>query len=188
MHTTHQLKVGAIASGFSKGVLGAFIQDKLKDHVEPTRAGTPKGEAIGLSRKKFYAALLSLTSLDLRKQAKVIGVSYGVLRKWRTEESLLEEVRKLEKEFLDGPFIYAANFSMDLLLNPDMKVEVEQGLDLESIQDKRNLIGFEDAEFYSVSLVVAIKRRFEEEALKAVTDREPVKKVLASLPWARPLG
>jgi hypothetical protein len=182
-------KVGAVMPGAPSGVLGRFVSDKLKNYLEPTRAGTPKGEAIGLSRKKFRAALLSLTSVDLLTQAKLIGVSYGVLRKWRTEEALLKEVRRLENEFLDGPYLCAAQVSMDMLLRPEMDVRTEENIDLEEVKDKRNLHGFEDAELYSVSLFMAIKKRFEQETRQAVDADEPSEQVVwRSLAWARPLG
>ena len=184
----YKFRVGRVFPKAPLGVLGAFIDTNLQRYIEPTRAGTPKGETVGLSRKKFHAALLSLTSLDLRKQAKLIRVSYGLLRKWRTEEALLEEVRQLEKEFLNGPFIEAARFAMDTLLHPEIVMEAEEGLDLEAIKDKRNLYGFEDAELYSARLIAAIKTRFERESAEALGTPDLEQRILASLPWIRPLG
>jgi hypothetical protein len=83
----------------AKGLLLRFLREKEKNYREPTRRGTPRGEAIGLSSKKYRATLLSLTSMDLISISKELGVSYGLLRKWRTEPGFKKHIEELIQEF-----------------------------------------------------------------------------------------
>ena len=63
-----------------------FIAEKMADYVEPTREGTRRGERVGFSQRKYRATLLALKGdMDLKKDATMLGVSYGLLRKWRSE-------------------------------------------------------------------------------------------------------
>ena len=60
------------------------------DYEEPQREGTPRGEKIGFTTKKYLASLLvGLTNFKLKKLAddlnRKYGLSYGLLKKWRTE-------------------------------------------------------------------------------------------------------
>jgi hypothetical protein len=181
-----KVNVGAAIPGAQQGILGGFIVKKLQEYVEPTRAGTPKGQPVGLSRKKFHAAILCLTNVDLRKQAQIIRVSYGVLRKWRSEDALYDVVFQLEKEFIEGPFLEAAELSMDMLLSPDrVDVKGRRGINVDPFMDKRRLIGFEDAALYSLGLVMEIFQRFSVEALEAI---KTGKMAIRCLAYARPLG
>lgn len=155
------LNVGEAIPGAPLGILGGFIGQKLRQYVEPERAGTPKGTPIGLSRKKFHAALLALTNIDLRKQAKVIRVSYGVLRKWRTETKFWDCAEALTKEFLDGPFEEACQMSLlQYCKDPDMTVQAKDGIDLNAVGDKERLLGFEDASLYSLHILDIVNDRF----------------------------
>jgi hypothetical protein len=90
-------------SGYRKpdvgGLLLRFLREKEKNYREPTRRGTPRGEAIGLSLKKYRATLYSLTSIDLIAMSKKLGVSYGLLRKWRTEPGFKKQIEELIQEF-----------------------------------------------------------------------------------------
>jgi hypothetical protein len=86
--------------------LNHFIADKLKGYVEPTKKGTPKGDPIGFSLVKYTATLYALRERvlpgmrDLASQAKELGVSYGVLRKWRSEPRFRDMLSQHEKEFM----------------------------------------------------------------------------------------
>ncbi len=84
------------------GLLIRFIREQLAQHVEPTRLGTPRGAPVGFSRKKMAAALSALTSEDVKQAAKEVGVSYGLVRKWRTEAAFKALVARLEDEFVEG--------------------------------------------------------------------------------------
>jgi hypothetical protein len=83
------------------GLLTGFIGEQLVRHVEPARLGTPRGAPVGFSRKKLAAALFALTSRDVKHTAKDLGVSYGVVRKWRTEVAFKALVERLEDEFIE---------------------------------------------------------------------------------------
>jgi hypothetical protein len=83
------------------GLLTRFIREKLAQHVEPTRLGTPRGAPIGFSRKKMTAALFALTRADVKQTAKDVRVSYGLVRKWRTEAAFKVLVGRLEDDFVE---------------------------------------------------------------------------------------
>jgi len=81
-----------------------FIARKQLDYEEPQRIGTPRGEKIGFSAKKYQASMLvGLTNIKLKKLAKDLnrkyGLSYGLLRKWKTEDDFMAEAKKHVKEF-----------------------------------------------------------------------------------------
>ena len=68
----------------------AWIEILVESYVEPTRAGTPKGQNIGLSRKKYEVALLMILysrfGLNLKEIGAIAKVSEGLIRLWRTED------------------------------------------------------------------------------------------------------
>ena len=76
-----------------------FLNGKINKYREPQRRGTRKGEVIGLSLVKYIAALRSLYKVKIKDVAEQLGVSYGLLRKWRTEEVFKKQVASFEKEF-----------------------------------------------------------------------------------------
>ena len=84
-----------------EGLLANFITRKMDSYQEPSRKGTPKGEAIGFSQVKHTAMLLALTNTDLRQVAKSQGISYGLLRKWRTEADFKKMMSSHVEEFVD---------------------------------------------------------------------------------------
>ena len=63
-----------------------FIASKLKKYIEPQRQRTPRGETIGLSKKKYHASLLMLTNKRQKDIAGETKSSYGLVRKWNTEK------------------------------------------------------------------------------------------------------
>lgn len=89
-----------------KTVLHDFIDSKVNEYVEPCRQGTPKGDPIGFSRKKYIATLGMLTNQKLIDMAKSIGVSYGLLRKWTTEQEFKDMVAKHYDEFTTWIIIF----------------------------------------------------------------------------------
>jgi len=80
-------------------LLSAFIEKKEYGYVEPKREGTARGEAIGFSKAKYRAILCCLRKTKIKDTAKLIGVSYGLLRKWRTEEPFKNKLSSLQGEF-----------------------------------------------------------------------------------------
>jgi hypothetical protein len=69
-------------------------------YQEPTREGTARGEAVGFSRDKYHAALLSaLTGLSQKSIADELGISYGVVRKWHVEPDFKDKMSAHLREF-----------------------------------------------------------------------------------------
>lgn len=84
----------------SDTLLGKFVNVNFNCYVEPQRKGTPKGEPIGLSRRKLWALLHMMYRLKQKEVAKFTKVSHGVVLKWRTENVFKKESVKYENMFL----------------------------------------------------------------------------------------
>ena len=83
-------------------LLEDFCLKKTRSYVEPRREGTPKGSPIGLSKQKYLATLAFLYDpkpKGMKKIAQALKVSYGVLRKWSTEEQFRKQVWQNYAEF-----------------------------------------------------------------------------------------
>jgi hypothetical protein len=81
-------------------LLRNFIKDRMHAYQEPTREGTARGEAVGFSRDKYRAALLSaLTGLSQKSIADELGISYGVIRKWHVESDFKDLTSSNLREF-----------------------------------------------------------------------------------------
>ncbi len=92
------LIMNGIAS--QKTLLTRFIMEKDLNYEEPQREGTPKGNAIGFSKNKHYAALWMLKNKKLQDVAKLLEISYGVVRNWNTEKEFKDLVTKYQNEFV----------------------------------------------------------------------------------------
>lgn len=92
-------------------LLSEFINRKFLAYQEPQRKGTQRGEPIGLSLNKYHAALLMLYDIKLKDIAKQIRVSYGLLRKWRTEERFWKEFLTLADEFAEVFYLHIENLN-----------------------------------------------------------------------------
>jgi hypothetical protein len=81
-------------------LLQNFLVQKLKDYKEPIRKGTPRGEPVGLCKAKYTMTLLMLYNNPL-KTASIKGhvSSYGLLRKWQTEDVFNKMVEAHSREF-----------------------------------------------------------------------------------------
>ncbi len=80
-------------------LLELFIYSKLKHYVEPKRQGISRGKVIGLSMKKYNATLLFLYQLEVKKVSEPLGLSYGLVLKWRTEKLFKETIEKHRRDF-----------------------------------------------------------------------------------------
>jgi len=108
-------------------LLKKFILIKLADYKEPKKKGVPRGQIIGFSRKKFHAALFMCTADSQKSIAKKVGVSHGLLLKWRTEEGFRRQSAQLIAEFVKvflkhhkssaGEFRDASQYSEALIMN-----------------------------------------------------------------------
>jgi hypothetical protein len=108
----------------SAKLLPKFMDSKLAEYVEPTKKGTPKGEAVGFSRTKYKATLYTFrervldNTQDMKAQAKELGISYGLLRKWRSEQNFKARVSQHEKAFIIyvlKSVSYSGNARLDIL-------------------------------------------------------------------------
>jgi len=79
--------------------LSSFIEEKIAGYQEPFRRGTPKGEPIGLSRKKYRASLLLMKSGSREEIVAQARVSYSLLGKWLTEEPFRSALQQASREF-----------------------------------------------------------------------------------------
>jgi hypothetical protein len=83
----------------------SWAESLAEAYVEPSRAGTPKGESIGLSRNKFRTALLmvlyGVLGLNLKEIAQIAGVSSGLIRLWRTESVFKKAVQLASDRFAE---------------------------------------------------------------------------------------
>lgn len=87
-------------------LLTSFIEQRIREYVEPSKEGTPKGHRVGFSKPKFHASLLSaLTSLKEKDIARQLKLSYGLLRKWHVEpdfkQILSAHIRDFAESFWD---------------------------------------------------------------------------------------
>jgi hypothetical protein len=75
--------------------------EPLEHFDDPKRAGTSRGEKIGMGRNKITAAgLLILHPMFSQQEiSKIAGVSYGLLRKWKTEEDFQVKMQQLAHNF-----------------------------------------------------------------------------------------
>jgi hypothetical protein len=120
-----------------------FMNSRLAEYVEPTKKGTPKGEAVGFSRTKYKATLYTFrervldNTQDMKAQAKELGISYGLLRKWRSDQNFKALVSQHEKEFITyvlNAAIYSGNARLDRL---DDLARAAQTLVMQSIESKQ---------------------------------------------------
>jgi len=67
-------------------LLVRYFQQEIANYSEPERKGTPKGYSIGMSKEKYIACLFMMTNLLQKDIASKLGISFGVLRVWSTEQ------------------------------------------------------------------------------------------------------
>jgi hypothetical protein len=100
------------------GLVRAWANDLVQVYEEPTRAGTKKGQPIGLSKKKLHAAILMILygplGLSLKEISTISKVSPGLIRLWRTEPDFKRAIK-----------ISYDSFSEVLLNTIDMVVQQE---------------------------------------------------------------
>jgi len=85
-----------------KKVWDAWAAPRFAKHQDPERVGTPRGEPIGLSKKKFHAAqtqVLHSKLFSLADLAKESEVSPVQMRVWRTEAEFKKAMEEATKDF-----------------------------------------------------------------------------------------
>lgn len=102
-------------------LLTKFVVEKRESYVAPLKRETKKGSQNPFSKAKYNASLIMLMDPmvgdNYKKLAKRLGVSYGVLRKWVTEDAFNKMVDKHCEEFSE---IFLKN-----LLNENKKTKKE---------------------------------------------------------------
>ena len=95
---------GVTAKEFARNAIKEYTDkfkrwrfSQLDAYTEPKRKGTHKGKPIGMGLHKYDASLLSILINDglgikVSHVAELSGVSYGVLRKWRTESAFKKQI------------------------------------------------------------------------------------------------
>ena len=76
-------------------LLRFFLQQHLHEY------GRQDGEYKKYSWKKYSACLLMITNLSLKDITQYTGVSYGLLRKWRTEKPFKQMMNNNKEEYLN---------------------------------------------------------------------------------------
>lgn len=86
-----------------KKVWEAWATPRLAKHQDPERVGTPRGEPIGLSKKKYHAVqtqVLHSKLFSLADLAKESEVSPVQMRVWRTEAEFKKAVEEATRDFI----------------------------------------------------------------------------------------
>ena len=91
----------------SSSLLEVFISARTKHYDPPERKGKKRGEAIGIPLHKYKASLLYLTVDGQKGIAKGAKVSYGLLRKWKTEQEFRNLIKEHKKDFIEVKQILA---------------------------------------------------------------------------------
>ncbi len=112
-------------------LLTRFIDCKVKIYKEPQRKGTPRGESVGFSKKKYIASLFLITKLDLQSLAESLDISYGLLRKWRTEDAFKKTIEQHAIDF----FISIRTFIIDRLYDAYKHPEKHKNKSMPSSND-----------------------------------------------------
>ena len=83
------------------GFIQEFIVFKYHYHEDPIRKGTPRGEKIGFFWVKQNACIaLAVTNSKMKQIAEQLEISYGLLRKWKSEQDFQKEMSKHVWEFV----------------------------------------------------------------------------------------
>lgn len=134
-------------------LLKSFIKKRLAQYVEPERKGTPRGEPVGFSKQKYHASLMMLYSKRIKALSGEMDISYGLLRKWRTEEDFLHLVHKHARDFLQYVYDSLDNISnKDVLRWPQEVYEEDVTRTLELLSQ---LPEFRDVNDYGIHILMA---------------------------------
>jgi hypothetical protein len=99
LNVSQKMNIVITTGSGKENLLSRFINQKLAAYVEPTREGTPRGEIIGFSQKKYCAALMQLTATPEKELADSLQINYGTLRNWKASDPFQHQVDELCNEF-----------------------------------------------------------------------------------------
>jgi hypothetical protein len=152
-----------------KTLLAKFIAKKINSYVEPRTRGPSRGNIIGLSKRKYSATLFCITNIDLMQVATELNVSYGLLRKWRTEEKFKWYIMRHSEDFVDLVTDFVRQ-KIEEKFDPQDKIEQSHFKVSKSIQDD-----ISDFNLYGKYLWNEIKRKIIksiEECIKELNKRK----------------
>jgi hypothetical protein len=93
----HQIQKNGISD-----FIHEFILYRMLNYLEPTRKGTIRGDKIGFPSKKYHASILvGISNATPKEIAKVSGVSYDLIRKWKTEPDFRNQVNEQCSAFIN---------------------------------------------------------------------------------------
>lgn len=86
--------------------LPIWINRKVREYSEPSRAGIPRGDTLPIPRPKFHASLSMLTydspaCPELQQVADLVGRNYGLIAKWRNEDRFWQAASSGAEQFLN---------------------------------------------------------------------------------------
>ena len=90
-------------------LLNRFMLEAMDEFVPAERKGATKGEKIGYSHQKYSALFHLMRNWPLKEVAKAAAVSYGVLRKWKTEKEFMKAHHELQVKFAQWFCAYIIN-------------------------------------------------------------------------------
>lgn len=139
-----------------KTLLERFIESKVVGYREPTRVGVPRGEPVGFPVNKFHASLWCLTSLKGKEIADKVGISHGLLRKWRHEKEFKEKIKSNAEEFTKV-FLMQTMHKAHLMAKDfgELKSSMERGIFAEKLKTF-TFSEFDDLRFYDPLLAKKI--------------------------------
>jgi hypothetical protein len=109
---------------------------------------------MGFSAPKFRAAVYCLKSTPLREIASAVPVSYGLLRKWRTEERFLSLMVTLSTEFVDQAVMRQLRKRAEVQMGLDDAYSVKTITDIARTPPPQlGWTEFRDLSFYSEELL-----------------------------------
>lgn len=136
----------------NRSLLDEYVTEKEGTYIEPERKGTAKGEEIGFSFVKYQSTLYALTSSSSKDIATHLGLSYGLLRVWRTEESYL---RMIKGHVADFSFLFVNN-----ILHTINKARIDDASYMIEAQHHEKLYAdWQDIWIYSDDLLECIYRQ-----------------------------
>ncbi len=97
---------GGVSMNYPQTILNQFIRDQLEAHQEPVREGKQPGEKKGFPRHKLEAAVMMMTSMELKDICSHVDISYSLLTKWRTEDDFKNKIEELTRDLSKIIFDY----------------------------------------------------------------------------------
>jgi hypothetical protein len=177
--------MGAENATDRSSLMEVFVLQKTRDYREPQRRGTPRSQPKAFSAPKFAAAVYCLKNTSLREIATAVPVSYGLLRKWRTEERFLSLLSTLSEEFVDQVVLRHLRRRAEVQLDLD-QAYIDQTITkiAETPPPQLGWRDFRDLSFYSQGVLGLLAERLHRIQIELTNGSEPGKEG-AAMPQRR---